>query len=470
MIELKNQLKLSQQLILTPQLKLLLKVLQLNTLELEEYIVQEAQINPFLEIEYKDLAPKVSQDRDHIPEEVKLTDEIDLGTEEFLEKSFYLIEPQEEPEEPIWEKTLKAENKLSDYLLWQFRLKEFTPVEYEIAQYIVGNLDEKGYLTVSSEELAKELSLSAEKVEKVRNVIKFLDPVGVASYDVKECLLTQLLFMGYKEESLPYVLIEKYFEQIPEGVDILSQKLGIEPLKIEEALEIIKHLEPYPARNFYVETSIYIEPDLRFYKEEEEWKVEVLKEKSFKVRLNNFYLEYLKLKKKDPRFLKSKQFLKEKFKEAENLLKALDSRYSSLYKVGAAILTHQKEFLEKGIKYLKPLTLRMLAEETQLHESTISRIINRKYVQTPSGVFPLKFFFSSGYESSDGTSLSSKAVKDLIKQIISQENPEKPLSDNEVAKVLKSKYGVNIARRTVTKYREELQIPSVRERKKQNKR
>ncbi|HBT04066.1 MAG TPA: hypothetical protein DEA54_04630, partial [Thermodesulfobacterium commune] len=158
------------------------------------------------------MAPKVSQDRDHIPEEVKLTDEIDLGTEEFLEKSFYLIEPQEEPEEPIWEKTLKAENKLSDYLLWQFRMKEFTPVEYEIAQYIVGNLDEKGYLTVSSEELAKEVNLAVEKVEKVRNVMKFLDPVGVASYDVKECLLTQLLFMGYKEESLPYVLIEKYFE------------------------------------------------------------------------------------------------------------------------------------------------------------------------------------------------------------------------------------------------------------------
>ena len=469
MIELKNQLKLTQQLILTPQLKLLLKVLQLNSLELEEYLLQEVQINPFLEIEYKDLAPKVNQEKDYSAKEVKLKDEIDLGTEEFLEKSLYLIETQEEPEEPIWEKTLKAEEKLSDYLLWQFRMKEVTPIEYEIAQYIVGNLDEKGYLTLSSADIAKELHLTEDKVEKVRSIIKFLDPVGVASYDFKECLLTQLLFLGYDKKSLPYVLVEKYFEQIPEGIEVLSQHLGIEPSKIEEALEVIKHLEPYPARNFYVETSTYIEPDLRFYKEDGEWKVEVLKEKTFTVRLNNFYREYLRLKKKNSQFLKSKQFLKEKLKEAENLLKALDSRYTSLYKVGTVILKHQKDFLEKGIKYLKPLTLKMVAEETELHESTISRIINHKYVQTPTGVYSLKFFFSSGYKASDGSTFSSKAIKDFLKQIIAQENPTKPLSDNEIAKVLKSKYGINIARRTVTKYREELQIPSVRERKKQKK-
>jgi len=172
------------------------------------------------------------------------------------------------------------------------------------------------------------------------------------------------------------------------------------------------------------------------------------------------------MKKRDPYHYKSRQFLKEKLKDAENLLKALDSRYTSLYKVGETILKHQKEFLEKGIKYLKPLNLKMIAEEVQLHESTISRIVSHKYVQTPLGVFPLKFFFSSGYSTSHGEAISSKAVKDLIVDIIKQEDPKKPYSDAKIAEILREKYGIKIARRTVTKYREELEIPSVRERKK----
>jgi RNA polymerase sigma-54 factor len=163
---------------------------------------------------------------------------------------------------------------------------------------------------------------------------------------------------------------------------------------------------------------------------------------------------------------KTKKFLKEKMKDAENLIKALDGRYSSLYRVGKSILKFQKEFLEKGERYLKPLTLKIVAEDTQLHESTISRIVNHKYVQTPRGVLPLKFFFSTGYESKEGKAVSSKAVKDYIKEIVKNENPEKPLSDSSIAKILKEKYGITIARRTITKYREELDIPSIRKRKK----
>ncbi len=464
MIELKNQLKITPQLILTPQLKLILKVLQLNTLELEEFLQEEAQINPFLELEYKDLPENIFSKKLDFKEEIRLNDEIDLNNEEFIERSLHFFEPPSE-EPPIWEKTLKVEEKLTDYLLWQIRLKELSSKDYEIAQHIIGNLDEKGYLTLTSKEIAQELHVSEEKVEKIRNIVKFLDPVGVASYNLKECLLTQLEFLGYFSDSLPYILVRQHLEEIPKGVEYLSQNYGFSPEEIENALEIIRQLEPYPARNYFLEPTLYIEPDLIFYKQDNKWKVEVIKEKNFSIKLNSYYKDYLKIKKKSEETKKLKQFLRKKLRDAENLLKALDSRYSSLYKVGEAILKHQCEFLEKGIKHLKPLTLKIIAEETGLHESTVSRIIAHKYVQTPNGVYSLKFFFSTGYESSQGNVLSSKAVKDYIKEIIDKEDPKKPLSDNTIAKILKEKYGIKIARRTVTKYREEMQIPSIRERK-----
>ncbi|HEM55397.1 MAG TPA: RNA polymerase sigma-54 factor, partial [Thermodesulfobium narugense] len=405
MIELKNELKLKPQLILTPQLKLILKVLQLNNLELYNFLLQEAQSNPFLELEYKDL-PENSYIEESNLEEIKLKEEVNFE-EELIEKRFYFDE--ETLEEWSWEKTLKAEEKLTDYLLWQINLKDLNPLEKNIACYIIGNLDNKGYLSVSLEEIVKEFKVSLEKVEKVRNIIKFLDPVGIASLDLKECLLTQLEFIGYDKNSLPYILIEKHIEEIPKGIEYLKNSYGYKEKDVEDALEIIKQLEPYPARNYFDVNTLYIEPDLIFYKEENEWKVEVVREGPFVVKLNSYYKNFLKKKKDLGNNPEVKKFLKQKFKDAEDLLRALDSRYSNLYKVGSAILKYQKEFLEKGVKFLKPLTLKDVAEETQLHESTISRIINHKYVQTPKGIFSLKFFFSIGYKSKEGEELSAKA-------------------------------------------------------------
>lgn len=463
MIEVKNQLKLLPQLILTPQLKLLLKVLQLNTLELHEYLLQEVQSNPFLEVEFNDLVEKASPSE---KEEVTLTDEFDWSNEAFFERAklSFLYEESEE-EGSILEKTARKEETLSEHLLWQLGFIDLTPKEREIANFIMGNLDEKGYLVISVEDLAKELGVSPLEVEKVRNLLKKLDPVGVASKDLKECLLTQLEFMGYSKESLPYILVEKHLKEIPEGIESLSQKYGYDPLLLEESLEIIKNLEPYPARNFFNTQNIYIEPDLKFYKEEEEWKVEVIKEKLPRVYLNSLYYKISKNKRLLNNF-KGKEFLKEKLKVAEFLLKALDSRYSTLYKVGEVILQTQKDFFEKGIKYLNPLTLRDVAQKTGLHESTISRVISHKYVDTPLGIFPLKFFFTTGYNTVSGKSISALAIKDYIKEIIENEDPKKPYSDSQIAKILKEKYGIKIARRTITKYREELNIPSIKERKK----
>ncbi|MCS7199035.1 MAG: RNA polymerase factor sigma-54 [Caldimicrobium sp.] len=462
MIELKNKLQLAPQLILTPQLKILLKILQFNTIELNEYLLQEVQSNPFLEIEFNDLLDRTFQNEE---KEIHLTDEFNWEEPILLEPKF-LIYTSEEPEDEgsLLERSLGTEETLTEHLFWQLGFHELSPLEREIAQHIIGNLNERGYLVVSPQDISNDLGVPLEQVERIRTLIKTLDPVGVASLDLKECLLEQLKFLGYSKDSLPWLLIERSLEEIPEGAEVLAQKYGCSLDSIQEALDVIKSLEPYPARNFFSTRGIYFEPDLRFFKEEGLWKVEVLRDKNFKVCFNSVYYRFINNK----RLLnkaKAKEFLREKLRSAEHLLKALDSRYTTLYKVGKAILETQWEFLEKGIKFFKPLTLKELSRLTNFHESTLSRVISHKYVDTPIGVFPLKFFFSTGYQTQRGESVSAVAIKDYIKEIISQEDPKEPFSDNEISQILLKKYGLKIARRTITKYREELGIPSIRERK-----
>ncbi len=463
MINLKQEVKLSPQLIITPQLKLYLKLLQLNTLELEEYLIQEVQKNPFLEIEYKDLLPEGS--KEEVREETKLSDEFGEDDYYLLSEGYHLIDFAESEEEPLWEKLLRSEQTLTDHLLWQLKLKNMKGFDYKIAEYIIGNLDERGYLKIPVDELAKTFKCSIERVEKVRREVRFLDPVGIGSLNLKECLLTQLEAYGYTEEDLVYRLVKEHLKELEKGIEYLASTYNFNKEELEEALEIIRGLEPYPARNFADITPTFVEPDLEFKKTEEGWKVELTKDLNFRIKINPKYkallqeIRNLKIDKKD------KKFLKEKLKQAQDLLKALDSRYSSLYKVGRAILEEQIDFLEKGIKFLKPLNLKKISERTGLHESTISRIVNSKYVQTPSGVYPLKFFFSAGYTTEDGGGVSSRGVKEFIKEIIEKEDKRKPLSDRKISEILEKEYGVKVARRTVAKYREELGIPSASKRK-----
>jgi RNA polymerase sigma-54 factor len=461
-MEVKNQLKLVPQLLLTPQLKLLLKVLPMNTLELQEYLLEEVNNNPFLEVEFKDLPLEPRRKQTRSSDEVHLNEEVDW---DYGYTRYHFGEEEPEEEVNLLERTVKAEESLADYLLWQLNLKDVSELDKRIAQYIIGNLDERGYLRVSPEDISKDTGLPVERIEKVRMVIKFLDPVGVASLNLKECLLAQLESLGFKEDSLPYRIVKEYLEEIPKGVEALSQLLKSSPEEVEEALSVIKSLEPYPARNFRSVNHLSVVPDLRFYEEDGEWKVEVLKESQFELRLNTYYTQFLKRRLKGvPK--QTQEYLREKMRMAETLLKALDYRYTTLYRIGKAILDHQKEFFEKGPKYLKPLTLRMLAEETNLHESTVSRVVSQKYVDTPLGILPLKYFLSWGYVKSSGEGVSSKAIMNYLKELIEKEDKSKPLSDAELAKELQKRLGVKIARRTVTKYREMLNIPSIRERKK----
>ncbi len=461
-MEVKNQLKLVPQLLLTPQLKLFLKILPMNTLELQEYLLEEVNNNPFLEVEFKDLSTAPLRNQTARSDEVHLNEEVDWDYG-YIRYNFGEEEPEEELN--IIERTVKAEESLTDYLLWQLNLKDVTELDKSIAQYIIGNLDDRGYLRVLPEDISKDTGLPVERIERVRNIIKFLDPVGVASLNLAECLLAQLDSMGFKDDSLPSRIVKEYLQEIPKGVERLSQLLKVPREEVEEALSVIKSLEPYPARNFRSVNHLSVVPDLRFYEEDGEWKVEVLRENQFELKLNSYYTKFLKRRLKGvPK--QTQEYLREKMRMAETLLKALDYRYTTLYRIGKAILDHQKEFFEKGPKYLKPLTLRMLAEETNLHESTVSRVVSQKYVDTPLGILPLKYFLSWGYVKSSGEGVSSKAIMNYLKELIEKEDKTKPLSDSELAKELQKKLGVKIARRTVTKYREMLNIPSIRERKK----
>ncbi|QJA06937.1 RNA polymerase factor sigma-54 [Thermosulfurimonas marina] len=457
-LELKTQLKLRPELILTPQLRLALKLLQMNRLELEEYLRTEVEKNPVLELREEDLslealAPtgELHQDEEH-PWEA-------LFAEEF---SPYPSFSFEEPEEISWESRLKQEEGLYEHLRWQLTLAALSEEDLRLAEYLLRNLDERGYLTLSPAEAARDLGVSSERVEEVRRKIQFFDPVGVASLSVEECLLVQLDYLGFSD-SLAARLVREHFRDLAKGVDFLAQKLQVPPEEVAEALEIIRGLEPFPGRAFSSGQTLYLTPDVIFYKEGGRWRVRLYEEGLPRLRISPYYRRLLA----DPTVpRKVKFFLRDKLRAAEWLMKSLDQRGKTLLRVAEVLADLQRDFLEKGPAYLRPLNLREVAERVGVHESTVSRVTHRKYAETPNGLVELKSFFPSGLKKIGGGAVSSEAVKEYLRELILKENPQKPYTDQELARMLSQKYGVKIARRTVAKYREILGIPSARVRKK----
>lgn len=456
-LELKTELKLRPELILTPQLRLALKLLQLNRLELQEYLRQELEKNPVLELEssdglptWEDLVPPVREEE---------------GWESLAEEGFPSPYPSfafEEKEPLYWEGQLRKEEGFYDYLLWQLTLAALEEPEKEVAEYILRNLDERGYLTISPEEVAQDLGVPVELVERVRERLKYFDPVGIASLSVEECLLAQLNYLGYGPDSLPARLVREHLAELPRGEEYLCQKYHYPLQECAQALEIIRGLEPYPGRVIAGERPQYLEPDLVFYREGDCWRVKLYDEGLPALKLNAYYRRLLS----DPALpRKTKLFLREKLRSAEWLIKSLDQRGKTLLRVGEVLAELQRDFLEKGPAYLKPLTLKVVAERVGVHESTVSRVTHNKYAETPHGLYELKRFFPSGVKGAGGEEISSTAVKEYIRELIASENPQRPYTDQELAKLLETQYKVKVARRTVAKYREALGFPSARARK-----
>ena len=334
----------------------------------------------------------------------------------------------------------------------------------EIAYFIIGNLDEDGYLTLSLEEIAETLQTPLSVVEEALRVVQELDPVGVGSQDLQECLLIQVRALTL-ENSLVETLVRDHLQLIQgkkykEVIKLL--RCGSE--EFSEALSVIRTLSPRPGQKYGSREPVYVRPDVHFYKVDQEFQFSLNDDGQPRLRLNRSYRNLLH---ENTVTKETKSFIRERFRAAVELLRSVDQRQRTIYRVCAVIVEHQRTFLDQGAIYLKPLLIKDGADELGVHPSTISRVVANKYAYTPQGVIELRKFFSVGVESADGENVSSVHVKERIKRIIEQENQEKPFSDQRISKMLNTE-GIQITRRTVAKYRDQMKVPGSRERKASN--
>ncbi|MEE4356973.1 MAG: RNA polymerase factor sigma-54 [Desulfococcaceae bacterium] len=464
-IELRQQLKLTQQLIMTPQLQMAIKLLQLSRLELMDAIRQELEENPALEEVQESISPEEQDRGDDVSQK---SEEKEVTIEEKLPEdtdwSNYIDEyntpgkvnyESEARESPRYEAFIAQKESLSDHLLWQFLMTSPTPEEENIGSLIIGNLNRNGFLDVTVEDIAEMGNAPAEQVESVLSLMQTFDPVGVCARNLSESLLIQAEHFGCRDpivfriirDHLP-LLENRNYKGIARAL-----KTGIE--RVVSAVSVIKGLDPRPGLQYNEEQSHYITPDIYVYKVDGDF-VTVLNDDGMpRLRVSQFYQNSVCSGEAGD---SAKDYMQEKMRSAAWLIKSIHQRQKTIYRVMESILKFQRDFFDKGIAYLKPLILRDVAEDIDMHESTISRVTTNKYAYTPQGIFELKYFFNSSINRVHGDAVASASVQDRIRQIIESENPKKPCSDDKISKILKKDFNISIARRTVAKYREMMRI------------
>jgi RNA polymerase sigma-54 factor len=477
-LELRQQLKLSQQLVMTPQLQQAIKLLQLSRLELVETVQQELLENPFLEeaeVEPSDMSMEEmpveadtggSEPEMAVPEKneefIRSADwENYLGEFSSVSKQAQVRE-QETPEEGLsFEARLASKPSLDGHLSWQMRLSSFSEREIAIGEAVIGNLDSGGYLHAECVDIRAVVpDASDEEIEAVIRRIQRLDPVGVAARTPRECLLVQLEVLGETDPIL-LSLVRDHLEDLEKKrYKPLARKFKIDMEELKHYLEIIQKLDPMPGANFSSTEPHYVSPDVFVYKYGEDFVIVLNEDGLPRLQLNSFFADSL-----SSVAGKEKDYIQEKMRSAAWLMKSLYQRQRTLYKVVESIVRFQRDFFEHGVTRLRPLILKEVAEDISMHESTVSRITTNKYVSTPHGVFELKFFFNSALDMEDGSQVGSESVKALIKKLIGEEDPKHPLSDERIGEILKDQLKVDIARRTVAKYRSAMNILSSSKRK-----
>ncbi len=475
-LESRLELRLSQKLVLTPQLQMAIKLLQMPQLELTQTLNQELVENPFLEesidFEAQEEPTREEQEsaepaeEEHDDTERPLEALSNFSAEDYFEERSYdgkdlgYFNPGTVTQ-PSFEYFLSKPSDLFDHLLWQLRLSRESEQVRSVAEVVVGNLDESGYLMVSDEEIRETTQADAETVEQAVRLVQGFDPPGIAARDIKECLLLQLRPLG-----LQGTLVEKIIQG---DLDLVGKRKYAHIAKLHEAsleevmaaVKVIEGLDPKPGIGFSPSSADYIVPDVYIVKTDEGYQIVLNDEGLPKLRINSYYQKLLSRKNEIPK--EERQFLEDKLRSAVWLMKSLDQRNKTIYRVTECILRFQGDFFDHGVDSLKPLNLKDIAAELSLHESTISRVTSNKYLSCPRGIFGFRFFFSNAIPSQTGE-MSSTTVKEMVKKIISEEDVRKPLSDMNIVDIFKSQ-NITIARRTIAKYREELKIPSQSQRK-----
>src|SRR5687768_15127753 len=469
-ISQKLHTKLVQKLILTPSLQQAIKLLPMSTLELSELLNQEMVENPMLEeVPTEELQPvEATQEKtEEKPAEKKDTwddQDYEYFFGDYLDDGYRPRTPTEVKELPPIENTLSTGSSLSDHLLWQLSMQTDDPKLREIGEAIIGNLDDDGYLVATVEELSAMGPWPTDDVENALRLMQSFDPIGVASRDLQECLLLQLRNIDGMAGSTAERIVTEHMRllqnhQVPE----LARKLGTSIDDLKQHIELIRHLDPKPGSRYNPSQSQYVIPDVYVVKVEDQY-VAVLNEEGLpQLRISPVYRRLLD-KGSAENTDETRAYVKDKFRSALWLIKSVEQRQKTIHKVATSIINFQRDFLDHGIEYLRPLVLRDVANDIGMHESTVSRVVTNKYMHTPQGVFEMKYFFHSGIASSYGEAVSSVTIKQRIRKIIEQEDPRKPLSDSKIVSILQRE-GLELARRTIAKYREELKIPTSNQRK-----
>lgn len=486
--ELKQNLKLSQQLIMTPQLQQAIKLLQLSRLELVDTINQEMEENPLLEevspdegneeevhseIE-DDIQSIEKQDVKAIERTEELTGEGD-GREEF-DWSNYLEDygpvgvtyDRKDAEAPAWDNIITESHSLTEHLMWQMKLSPFNEIEMRIGAQIVGNLDKNGYLCATVQEIAVLENVTEELVEIVLRKVQEFDPAGVAARDLQECLLIQAGMLGVRNHLVELIIKDHLKDLELKNYVHIARKLKVPIREVENAVLIISNMDPKPGSMYSEENIQPVIPDVYVVKSGDEYKIILNDDGMPRLRISNFYREVMAgvgCHGDHNAEESGKKYIRDKVQSATWLIKSIQQRQKTIYKVAESIVRFQRDFFDRGINYLKPLVLRDIADDVEMHESTISRVVTNKYMHSPRGIFEMKYFFGSSIQRTSGETIASKSVKEEIKQLVSKEDPKKPYSDCEIVDLLKKK-GIDIARRTVAKYREMMGILPSSKRKK----
>ena len=457
------QTRLSQRLILTPSLQQAIKLLPLTTLELAEVLEQEVTENPLLEeVPAQETAAEDAVAEEPAPEPERTEDPLkDIEVEKFFEDYFEdyaerRSRPTEVPEMPPIENTLTESTDLYDHLLWQLRMTASDEITMEIGDAIIQNLDEDGMLRVSLEEIANLGPYPMPEVEKALAVVQALDPPGVATRTLTECLRIQLRVLGLEGSPADLMVRDHMKELQSHQYGEIGRQMGLSPEEVGHHLEIIRHLDPKPGNRYSPDRSAYVLPDVFVVKEGEEYKFVLNDDGLPKLRISPTYRRMLEDKSSGTE--ETRAYVKDKLRSALWLLKSVDQRQRTIYRVAESIVRHQRAFLDHGVSHLRPLVLRDVASDIGMHESTVSRVVANKYIHTPRGVCAMRFFFHSGITSTMGEAVSSVTIKERIRKMIGEEDGTRPLSDSRIAEILEAE-GLPLARRTVAKYREELRIP-----------